>query len=92
LGRVLDLEVESAEPAIAALARFPLVASTTQLGERVHVLLRPDAPRAEQAAARVEGFLAERGLHGARARPGAPDLEDVFVALLLGEHLDAEAA
>jgi ABC-2 type transport system ATP-binding protein len=91
-GRVLDLEVERPERAIARLADSPLVASTTQLGDTVHVLLRPDAPPAERAVAILPRFLAEAGLPGANARPGAPDLEDVFVALLQGERLDAEAA
>jgi ABC-2 type transport system ATP-binding protein len=89
--RILDLEVERPEEAIAALAGFSLVASTTQLGDSVHVLLASAAPPAEQAARELEGFLAGRGLPGARARAGSPDLEDVFVALLLGERLDGEA-
>jgi len=91
-GRVLDLEVERPEQAIAVLAGSPLIASRTQLGDTVHVLLRPGAPAASQAAVQLAQFLAEQGLPGARARPSAPDLEDVFVALLLGERLDAEAA
>jgi ABC-2 type transport system ATP-binding protein len=91
-GRVLDLDVGRPEQAIARLADSPLVRSTTQLGDTVHVLLRPDAPPAVQAAELLPGFLAAAGLPGASARPGVPDLEDVFVALLHGERLDAEAA
>jgi ABC-2 type transport system ATP-binding protein len=88
--RVVDVDAERPEAAIAALRASPLVASTTQLGDSVHVLLREDAPPARESAALIARFLADAGLPGARARPGAPQLEDVFVALLLGERLDAE--
>jgi ABC-2 type transport system ATP-binding protein len=91
-GRVLDVEVERAEEAIAALGESALVASTTQRGGTVHVLLRPGAPVPEQAAGELVHHLAGRGIPDARARPGAADLEDVFVALLGGERLDAETA
>ena len=89
--RVLDVEAADPEAAVRALRASPLVASTTQLGETVHVLLARDAPSAAEAAPRVAGFLADAGLAAVRALPGAPNLEDVFVALLLGERL-GEAA
>ena len=89
-GRVLEVAVEAAPPAIAALAASPLVASTTQLGSTVHVLLRDDAPRATEAAAHVARFLGERGVPAQRVEPGTPVLEDVFVALLRGERLAEE--
>ncbi len=90
--RVLDVRVPEAERAIAALRGYPLVASTTQLGAIVHVLLRPEAQPAALAAQRLVGFLADAGLPGAEASPSPPNLEDVFVALLLGEQLDAGEA
>jgi ABC-2 type transport system ATP-binding protein len=89
--RVLLAEAERAEEAVAALAASPLVASTTQLGATIRVLLRPGAPPAEEAAPELVRFLGARGLSGTRLRPGAPDLEDVFVALLQGERLDGTA-
>jgi ABC-2 type transport system ATP-binding protein len=91
-GRVLEAAVEAAPAAIAALAESPLVASTTQLGDSVHVLLRDDAPRADEAAGSIERFLRERGVPAQRIAPGTPVLEDVFVALLRGERLDEEGA
>jgi ABC-2 type transport system ATP-binding protein len=89
--RVLNVEVDSPERAIAALRGSPLVASTTQLGDIVHVLLRPDAPPAPAAAELLGGFFVEAGLEGARAEPSPANLEDVFVALLLGERLEGAA-
>ena len=90
--RVLDVEVERAEEANAFVAASPIVASTTQLGNRVHVLLRPDAPPREETAAQLRQLLDARGISGAQVRPGIADLEDVFVALLHGERLDGDAA
>jgi ABC-2 type transport system ATP-binding protein len=86
--RVLEVSGAAAERAIAALRGSQLVVSTTQLGDSVHVLLRPDAPAAAAAAPLVEGFLADAGLPTARAAPAAANLEDVFVALFLGERLE----
>jgi len=91
-GRVLDMEVERADEANAVLAASPIVESTTQLGDRVHVLLQADAPPREEAGAQLQQLLASRGISGARIRPGIADLEDVFVALLRGERLDGDAA
>jgi ABC-2 type transport system ATP-binding protein len=85
--RALDVSVDEVERAIAALGDCPLVASTTQLGDTVHVLLRPDAPRARAAAGELLAFLADAGFPDARAEPSPPNLEDVFVAVLLGEHV-----
>jgi ABC-2 type transport system ATP-binding protein len=90
--RVVDVHVEAAERAIAALRGAPLVASTTQLGDTVHVLLRPDAPAASEAAGALERVLAAAGVPSARAVAGAPNLEDVFVALLAGERFEPAEA
>jgi len=90
--RALDVAAGEPERAIAALRSCELVASTTQLGDTVHVLLRPGAPPAAEAAPALERFLAGAGLPGARATRAAANLEDVFVALLLGERLDSSEA
>jgi len=86
--RVLEVSGAAAERAIAALRGSELVVSTTQLGDSVHVLLRPGAPAAASAAPVVERFLSDAGLPTARAAPTAPNLEDVFVALFRGERLE----
>ena len=89
-GRVLDLRVETPQRAIAALQRDPLVASVTQLGSSVHLLLRPDAPPAAISAHQIQGFLAQAGVAGAQLAPSVGNLEDVFVVLLLGEKIEVE--
>jgi len=86
--RVVEISGAAADRAIAALRGSALVASTTQLGDTVHVLLREGAPAATAAGAALEAFLAAAGLPGAQAQPSPANLEDVFVALLLGERLD----
>jgi ABC-2 type transport system ATP-binding protein len=89
-GRVVECRVARIEDAIAWLAGAPEVASITQLGDSAHVLLRPDAPDAATAAARLRRRLEEAGFADADAAPGHAALEDVFVALLRGERLDAD--
>lgn len=79
--RVVEIAAEPVATAIAVLRAGPLVASVTQLGSRVHVLLAKGAPEAERAAPLLEKRLAEAGLRRAVARPAEPNLEDVFVAL-----------
>jgi ABC-2 type transport system ATP-binding protein len=90
-GRVVNLEVAEPERAIAALRRSPLVESTTQLGDTLHVLLVPSAPPVPVAARELASVLAAQGLPAPRVEAGAANLEDVFVALLLGERLEAGA-
>jgi len=84
-GRVIDVETERPEEAIAALRQTPLVASTTQIGDSVHVLLEADAPDAAIASEELVRDLVRAGFRGASARPGGAQLEDVFVALLHDE-------
>jgi ABC-2 type transport system ATP-binding protein len=88
-GRVVDVAGVDPERAIQLLAGLPLVTSTTQLGETVHALLAREAPSAGEACERIVSALADEGLAGAQATPSQANLEDVFVALLLGESLDA---
>jgi ABC-2 type transport system ATP-binding protein len=90
-GRVVDVRGTSPEPAIAALSASPLVASITQLGDTVHALLAPGAPDAEPAAEALVRVLERAGLPHASAAPAEANLEDVFVALLLGETLEPPA-
>ncbi len=86
--RLVDVEVQDAERAAGVLRSLPIVASTTQLGSTLHVLLARDGPPAEQAGPRLVAALAAAGSAGARAVPARPTLEDVFVALMLGEELE----
>jgi ABC-2 type transport system ATP-binding protein len=85
--RVVNVRVPEPERAIEDLAADPWVASTTQLGDTLHVLLARDAPPAEQAAPGIDRRLRERGHAAVRAFASEPNLEDAFVALLVGERL-----
>jgi ABC-2 type transport system ATP-binding protein len=85
--RLFDIEVADPERAAAVLASLPLVASTTQLGGTLHVLLARDAAPAERVAPRLASALAGAGVTGARVTPALATLEDVFVTLMLGEEL-----
>jgi len=84
-GRVVNIAVDQPERAIAALRGSALVASTTQLGDTVHVLLVPDAPDAVAAGPELVSQLGAAGLGGAVASGTAANLEDVFVSLLIGD-------
>jgi len=87
-GRVVQLLVRPPEVAIQALRTEPEVVSATQLGNRIHVLVRPDAPRKEAACDLLVARLGAAGLACEGAEPAEPNLEDVFVALLAGERID----
>jgi ABC-2 type transport system ATP-binding protein len=84
-GRVVNIAVDQPEQAIAALRGSPLVASTTQLGDTVHVLLAPGAPDAAAAGPELVSQLAAAGLGGAAISGTVANLEDVFVSLLIGD-------
>jgi len=83
--RVVNIAVDEPEPAIAALRSSSLVASTTQLGDTLHVLLVRDAPDADTAGRELVSQLAAAGLHGAAAQGTSANLEDVFVSLLISD-------
>jgi hypothetical protein len=87
--RVVTLAGVDAGRAIRALGGSDLVASMTQLGDTVHVLLAPAAP--PDVSDRLVAALGAAGVAGARVEPASPNLEDVFVALLLGERLGTGA-
>jgi ABC-2 type transport system ATP-binding protein len=86
-GRVVELRVDRTDEAIGALRALPLVASATQLGDTAHVLLASDAPPADAAAAELRAFLQDHGIPVAEASRSQANLEDVLVAILLGERL-----
>jgi ABC-2 type transport system ATP-binding protein len=88
-GRVLEVLTSSAEAAIEHLRRLPEILSATQLGSRIHLLLRPEADA--RLASRVRDALRGAGLEG-RCEPTEPSLEDVFVAIIRGERLAEPAA
>jgi ABC-2 type transport system ATP-binding protein len=85
--RVVRVRGGEPERVIAALRAMPKIASTTQLGDTVHVLLAVDAPPAAAMLRPIESGLAAAGIGDVRCEPGVPNLEDVFVAALLGEDL-----
>lgn len=82
-GRVVDVIVDAPERAIAALQASSIVASVTQLGDRVHVLLAAGASAAEATSPLLAAQLAEAGIPGARTVTASANLEDVFVSLLI---------
>jgi ABC-2 type transport system ATP-binding protein len=86
-GRVVEVESSQVEQTIPTLRALPPVASVTQLGSRVHVLLARDAPPASEMAPRLAAELRRTGLEESRSTEAEPTLEDVFVALSLGESL-----
>jgi ABC-2 type transport system ATP-binding protein len=96
-GRVIEVVTDRPEPVIAELRTFDDVASVAQMGDTVHVLVRPDGPPAVRAAALLREVLQGRGVSRVDLKPASPNLEDVFVALALGERFgpgsdDAEPA
>ncbi|HVT61356.1 MAG TPA: ABC transporter ATP-binding protein [Thermoanaerobaculia bacterium] len=92
-GRAFDIRGSLTGETVQALRGRPEVASATQLGEAVHVLLAAGQPAAPRAAALLASCLAAAGLAGTMTIvPAPPTLEDVFVAASLGERLDEPGA
>jgi ABC-2 type transport system ATP-binding protein len=87
-GRVVELRGGKTDAAIHLLAGSALVASVTQLGDTAHVLLSRDAPPLEESADRLRQLLATGGIPVAEGAPAEATLEDVFVAILLGERFE----
>jgi ABC-2 type transport system ATP-binding protein len=91
-GRVIEVESTQIEQTIPTLRALPKVASVTQLGSRVHVLLERDGAPASEMASYLGAELRRAGLEESRSSPAEPTLEDVFVALSLGESLTTGAS
>ena len=79
-GLVVEIEAEDFRPVRQALQNQPWVKSLTQLGSRMHVLLREHVG---DPAAAVGDALSKEGVAG-EAHTEKPSLEDVFVAVTHG--------
>ncbi len=88
-GRIVELWGEPTNVLMEALRRRGDVTSAAQLGSRVHALLAPGAPPAEQAVARIVADLEAEGLERPGGEVAEPNLEDAMVALTKGEQLAA---
>lgn len=89
-GRVLEVESPQIELILPVLAAAPCVASATQLGDMAHLLLRPGTRADERIRSELLGLVASAGVETADISLAPAALEDVFVALLQGEHLDGD--
>jgi ABC-2 type transport system ATP-binding protein len=87
-GRVVEVSAAPVASAIEALRARPRVRSVTQLGRRLRVLLDRGGPDAAEAVPDLLRCLEESGHERLSAAPAAPNLEDVFVALIQGERLE----
>jgi len=81
VNRILDVEAEDPETALSVLSRSPRVASVTQLGTLLHVLMCPDEMPLEAIAVELSEELAGAGINS-RVEPGHAELEDLFVDIL----------
>ncbi len=88
--RVVEIRAEPIRAAIRALRELPDVVSVTQLGNRGHALLQPGSSAGRFAPILLE-HLRQEGLSEPSAEVSEPSLEDVFVAVSLGEKLGEEA-
>ena len=84
-GRVVEVMGAPPVQLITLIDPLPPVASVTQLGNQIHVLLEAGGPRAEAILPELAKYLAAHGLRDVHLAPSEPNLEDVFVALTLGE-------
>jgi len=78
---LLELDTDRAAAAAQALQQAPGVIEAALFGRSVHLMVTD----ADQAAATLPGWLAQRGIACRRLRPVTPSLEDVFVALVRRE-------
>jgi len=86
-GRILELGAEPRNRAREVARRDPEIVDVQTFGDRLH--LRVSA--ADGVLARLPRALAEAGVVVERLRPVAPQLEDVFIALLQEHQRSPEA-
>lgn len=88
-GRIIEISARPTDKALNFLIKKREVASATQMGNRLHILLEPGAPDAEKAAVQISNELKKEGFRVKLAEEADPNLEDVFVALIHGEKITA---
>lgn len=86
--RIVEIIAKPYDKVLNALTKKPEVASATQMGNRLHILLEANAPGSEQAAVQLSNELKNEGFRVKLAESAEPNLEDVFVALTHGETLE----
>ncbi len=84
-GRIVEILAPTPDKVLNALTKIPGVASATQMGNRLHILLDANTSHSDTAAKLLTGSLEEQGFTIHRAESADPNLEDVFVALTKGE-------
>jgi len=82
-GRVAQVVVRPRAKAAAALRQVDVVQDVAVLGDRLHVRLKPNAPRRWQS--NLKRALKTAGLRAERIEPQVATLEDAFVDLLEAE-------
>jgi len=87
-GRIVEIIAKPPDEVLNALGKKPEVASATQMGNRLHILLSADAPDSEKAAVQLSNELKNEGFRVKLAESAEPNLEDVFVALIHSENID----
>ena len=60
-GRIIEIIAKPPDKALNVLMKKPEVASATQMGNRLHILLEPGAPDAEKAAVQISNELKKEG-------------------------------
>jgi ABC-2 type transport system ATP-binding protein len=91
-GRIIEIDARPLDKVLNVLSQRPEIASATQMGHRLHILLARDAPTDKTMAAKLEKELKADGFTVFLAESTEPNLEDVFVALTHGEALDASGS
>ncbi len=89
-GRIVELLAKPADEVLNYLVKKPEVASGTQMGNRLHILLERGGVSASKMAIRLAKELQEYGFKVKQAETAEPNLEDVFVALMQGEEIDVK--
>lgn len=87
-GRIIEIDARPQDKVLDFIGKKPEIASAAQMGNRLHVLLAPNAPAAEKAAAQLAKEIKDEGFLVKLAETSEPNLEDVFVALTHGESFD----
>lgn len=86
--RIVEIIAKPADKVLNVLTKKPEVASATQMGNRLHILLEANAPGSEIAATQLSSELKNEGFRVKLAESAEPNLEDVFVALIHGEAIN----